>query len=67
MPTIIMTFAVSISWIAYGITKSDGFIILPNSLGGLLGLAQLCVYFKYRPGQKSIIKDRSSYDALAIP
>lgn len=67
MPTIIMTLAVSASWTSYGIAKSDTFVILPNSLGGLLGLAQLYIYFKYRPGQKSIIKDRSSYDALTSP
>ena len=68
LPTIAMTLAVSVSWTAYGAARRDLFIILPNAFGGLLGLAQLCIFFKYRPTMKTApLKDRSSYDVITSP
>ncbi|KAM7343111.1 sugar transporter SWEET1 [Cochliomyia hominivorax] len=48
-PLIVMSFLVSIQWLIYGIIISDTFIQLPNFLGCVLSLAQLCLFVCYPP------------------
>ncbi|XP_023295262.2 sugar transporter SWEET1 [Lucilia cuprina] len=48
-PLIVMSFLVSIQWLIYGIIISDTFIQLPNFLGCVLSLMQLCLFVCYPP------------------
>uniref|UniRef100_A0A1A9WWL0 Sugar transporter SWEET n=1 Tax=Glossina brevipalpis TaxID=37001 RepID=A0A1A9WWL0_9MUSC len=48
-PLIIMSFLVSIQWLVYGIIISDTFIQLPNFLGCILSMLQLCLFVCYPP------------------
>uniref|UniRef100_A0A1B0BR72 Sugar transporter SWEET1 n=1 Tax=Glossina palpalis gambiensis TaxID=67801 RepID=A0A1B0BR72_9MUSC len=48
-PMIIMSFLVSIQWLVYGIIISDTFIQLPNFLGCILSMLQLCLFVCYPP------------------
>ncbi|WP_204266664.1 SemiSWEET family transporter, partial [Escherichia coli] len=38
----------SVCWTIYGFLTSNIFLIIPNGLGILVGLAQLILYFWYR-------------------
>ncbi|CAD7013854.1 unnamed protein product [Ceratitis capitata] len=44
-----MTFLVSVQWVIYGVIISDTFIQIPNFLGCLLSLLQLCLFVIYPP------------------
>ncbi|XP_067634170.1 sugar transporter SWEET1 [Eurosta solidaginis] len=48
-PLIAMTFLVSVQWVIYGVIISDTFIQIPNFLGCLLSLLQLCLFVIYPP------------------
>ncbi|CAN4105716.1 unnamed protein product [Withania somnifera] len=37
----------SVSFFAYGMFKNDPFISVPNGIGGVLGVIQLVLYFRY--------------------
>lgn len=41
------TFLMSLSFFAYGMFKNDPFISVPNGIGGVLGVIQLVLYFRY--------------------
>ncbi|XP_004233011.1 bidirectional sugar transporter SWEET2a [Solanum lycopersicum] len=41
------TFLMSLSFFAYGMCKNDPFISVPNGIGGVLGVTQLVLYFRY--------------------
>nr|XP_036223805.1 sugar transporter SWEET1 isoform X2 [Bactrocera oleae] len=46
---IVMTFLVSVQWVIYGVIISDTFIQIPNFLGCLLSMLQLCLFVVYPP------------------
>ncbi|XP_060189952.1 bidirectional sugar transporter SWEET2a-like isoform X2 [Lycium barbarum] len=47
------TFLMSLSFFAYGMFKQDTFISVPNGIGGVLGIIQLVLYWRYsRPNEK---------------
>lgn len=48
-PLIVMTFLVSVQWVIYGVIISDTFIQIPNFLGCLLSMLQLCLFVVYPP------------------
>ncbi|CAN4105714.1 unnamed protein product [Withania somnifera] len=41
------SFLMSVSFFAYGMFKNDPFISVPNGIGGVLGVIQLVLYFRY--------------------
>ncbi|KAH0717746.1 hypothetical protein KY285_013777 [Solanum tuberosum] len=41
------TFLMSLSFFAYGMFKNDPFISIPNGIGGVLGVIQLVLYYRY--------------------
>lgn len=47
-PTILMTLLLALSWVLYGLTLRDPYVVIPNALGGILGLLQSLVYLRYR-------------------
>ncbi|XP_036330589.1 sugar transporter SWEET1 [Rhagoletis pomonella] len=63
-PLIAMTFLVSVQWVIYGVIISDTFIQIPNFLGCLLSLLQLCLFVVYPPksysGQGYRLVDQAS-------
>ncbi|XP_075085969.1 bidirectional sugar transporter SWEET2a-like [Nicotiana tabacum] len=47
------TFLMSLSFFAYGMFKQDPFISVPNGIGGILGVIQLVLYWRYsRPHEE---------------
>ncbi|TMW88433.1 hypothetical protein EJD97_018570 [Solanum chilense] len=47
------TFLMSLSFFAYGMFKQDPFIYIPNGIGGVLGIIQLVLYWRYsRPNEE---------------
>ncbi|XP_059274726.1 bidirectional sugar transporter SWEET2a-like isoform X2 [Lycium ferocissimum] len=47
------TFLMSLSFFAYGMFKQDTFIYVPNGIGGVLGIIQLVLYWRYsRPNEE---------------
>ncbi|KAH0760371.1 hypothetical protein KY290_016444 [Solanum tuberosum] len=47
------TFLMSLSFFAYGMFKQDPFIYVPNGIGGVLGIIQLVLYWRYsRPNEE---------------
>uniref|UniRef100_M1B1P2 MtN3 n=1 Tax=Solanum tuberosum TaxID=4113 RepID=M1B1P2_SOLTU len=47
------TFLMSLSFFAYGMFKKDPFIYVPNGIGGVLGIIQLVLYWRYsRPNEE---------------
>ncbi|XP_009768019.1 bidirectional sugar transporter SWEET2-like [Nicotiana sylvestris] len=47
------TFLMSFSFFAYGMFKQDPFISVPNGIGGILGVIQLVLYWRYsRPNEE---------------
>ncbi|GJP46350.1 hypothetical protein CLOM_g5649 [Closterium sp. NIES-68] len=45
LPLSLMSFVCSTSWLAYGVYVQDTYVIVPNALGSLLGIIQLCIYY----------------------
>ncbi|XP_037946313.1 sugar transporter SWEET1 [Teleopsis dalmanni] len=48
-PLISMSFLVSLQWLIYGVIISDSFIQIPNFLGCMLSILQLCLFVVYPP------------------
>lgn len=44
LPMIAVTMLLSVSWVAYGLSIADAFVVIPNGLGVLLTLLQLAVW-----------------------
>ena len=49
LPVAALSLLVTILWTSVGVQFKDSFIIIPNALGIILSLAQLTVYWVYRP------------------
>ncbi|CAI7887056.1 unnamed protein product [Closterium sp. NIES-54] len=53
LPLSLMSFVCSTAWMAYGIYVQDTYVIVPNALGSILGIIQLCIYYAIsREGRK---------------
>nr|GMC97946.1 bidirectional sugar transporter SWEET7 [Ipomoea batatas] len=56
----LFSFANAVSWTAYAFIRIDPYILAPNGMGGLLGLAQLILYALYYNSTKRIIAEREA-------
>ncbi|XP_023900760.1 bidirectional sugar transporter SWEET7 isoform X1 [Quercus suber] len=53
-------FANGVIWLAYGLIRFDPFIVVPNGIGTLFGLAQLILYALFYKSTKRQIAERKS-------
>ncbi|KAB1201137.1 Bidirectional sugar transporter SWEET7 [Morella rubra] len=52
------SFANGIAWTAYGFIRFDPFIVVPNGVGALFGLAQLILYASFYRSTKRLMAER---------
>ncbi|KAJ0180411.1 hypothetical protein K1T71_003815 [Dendrolimus kikuchii] len=58
-PMILMSFFVCLLWYIYGLIENDIFIIVPNLIGGTLGVGQLSLFWIYPRKPQSPILTKS--------
>ncbi|CAN4077522.1 unnamed protein product [Withania somnifera] len=56
----LFSFLNGVSWTAYALIRFDAYILAPNSLGTVLGLAQLLIYAAYYKSTKKQIAEREA-------
>ncbi|CAI5488801.1 unnamed protein product, partial [Closterium sp. Naga37s-1] len=66
LPLSLMSFVCSTSWMAYGIYVQDTYVIVPNSLGSILGIIQLCIYYAIRKTSSRLPSLRAVEEVLPM-
>ncbi|MCD7450919.1 hypothetical protein HAX54_008981 [Datura stramonium] len=56
----LFSFLNGVSWTAYALIRFDAYILAPNSMGTVLGLAQLLIYAAYYKSTKKQIAEREA-------
>ncbi|KAK4354559.1 hypothetical protein RND71_026753 [Anisodus tanguticus] len=69
MPFFLSLFSVlnGVSWTTYALIRLDAFILVPNSMGTALGLAQLLLYAMYYKSTKRQNAERQAQGEMGLP
>ncbi|XP_016471951.1 bidirectional sugar transporter SWEET7-like [Nicotiana tabacum] len=62
----LFSFLNGVSWTAYALIRFDAYILAPNSMGTVLGLAQLLLYATYYKSTKRQIAERETKGELVM-
>ncbi|XP_055826127.1 bidirectional sugar transporter SWEET7-like [Solanum dulcamara] len=63
----LFSFLNGVSWTTYALIRFDAFILVPNSMGTALGLAQLLLYGMYYKSTKRQNAERQAQGELGLP
>ncbi|KZV40927.1 hypothetical protein F511_05172 [Dorcoceras hygrometricum] len=63
----LFSFLNGISWTAYALIRFDPFIVAPNGMGSILGLAQLLLYATFYKSTQRIMAERKAQSELGLP
>ncbi|KAI3727769.1 hypothetical protein L6452_16389 [Arctium lappa] len=59
-------FANGVCWFSYGLIRFDPFVVVPNGIGALFALAQLCLYAIFYKSTQRIIAERRAKNELSL-
>ncbi|XP_073032839.1 bidirectional sugar transporter SWEET7 [Primulina huaijiensis] len=62
----LFSFLNGISWTAYALIRFDPFIVAPNGMGTILGLAQLLLYATFYKSTKRIMAERKAQPEMGL-
>ncbi|KAK6146482.1 hypothetical protein DH2020_020351 [Rehmannia glutinosa] len=62
----LFSFLNGISWTAYALIRFDPFIVAPNGMGSLLGLAQLLLYATFYKSTKRMMAERKAQGEIGL-
>ncbi|CAI9762584.1 unnamed protein product [Fraxinus pennsylvanica] len=62
----LFSFLNGVSWTAYGLVRFDPFIVAPNGMGSLLGLAQIILYATFFKSTKRMMAEREAKSEVVV-